>query len=463
MKTRDLTELAGRNLRESLLRNSLTTLGIGVGVASLVAMLSLGIGLQELADQKLAHSGLFDAVFVSSGLRQRGFGRPRAAQAPEEAAHPLDEDAREQILKLRNVVDAYPDVRVSAEVRYEDKPHMTSIEGMPESSRKDGTFDGMKGSFFSNAGADEAILQIDFAKELSDQPATLLGKELEIRYSERQALPAEPNEKGRAAGAASAEQGNGNTDDGGLAAGFSVVPRERKLRVVGIIETEPSTGFGGFGKGLVFVPLTIAEEVQAGQSTNLQDLLHGTAAKPKFLSLTVRVNDPKNVDAVEAAIKNMGFSPYSLQDASKNLKLVFGVFDSFLLVFGSLALVVASLGIINTLVMAILERRREIGVLKALGASDRDIRMLFFAEAGAMGLMGGVLGVVLGWAIGRGITFGMNIYLHSINVPSTDITSVPWWMVGIAIVFAFLVSLAAGIYPASRAARLNPVEALRYE
>jgi putative ABC transport system permease protein len=460
MKTRDLTELAGRNLRESLLRNSLTTLGIGVGVASLVAMLSLGIGLQELADQKLAHSGLFDAVFVSSSMRQRGFGRPRAAQAPEEPAHPLDEDARQQIIKLRNVVDAYPDVRVSAEIRYEGKPHMTSIEGMPESSRNDGAFDGMKGNFFSNAAADEAILQIDFAKELSDQPATLLGKEVEIRYSERQALPAEPNEKSRATGAGFAEQG---ADEGSLAGGFSVVPREKKLRVVGIIETEPSTGFGGFGKGLVFVPLKIAEEVQAGQSTNLQDLLHGSTAKPKFLSLTVRVNDPKNVDAVEAAIKNMGFSPYSLQDASKNLKLVFGVFDSFLLVFGSLALVVASLGIINTLVMAILERRREIGVLKALGASDRDIRMLFFAEAGAMGLMGGVLGVALGWAIGRGITFGMNIYLHSINVPSTDITSVPWWMVGIAIVFAFLVSLAAGIYPASRAARLNPVEALRYE
>ncbi len=135
----------------------------------------------------------------------------------------------------------------------------------------------------------------------------------------------------------------------------------------------------------------------------------------------------------------------------------------FLGIFGSLALVVASLGIINTLVMAILERRREIGVLKALGASDRDVRKLFFAEAGAMGLAGGLLGVLIGWLIGQAITVGTNIYLHRRDLPSIRISAVPWWMVGGAIAFSIAVSLAAGLYPASRAARLDPVEALRYE
>src|SRR6202000_1083719 len=104
---------------------------------------------------------------------------------------------------------------------------------------------------------------------------------------------------------------------------------------------------------------------------------------------------------VEDAIKKLGFNTFSLQDATRSLRLVFTVFDLFLGLFGSLALAVASLGIINTLVMAILERRREIGVLKALGAADRDVRQLFFAEAGVMGLAGGVFGVLLGWGIGR--------------------------------------------------------------
>ena len=130
---------------------------------------------------------------------------------------------------------------------------------------------------------------------------------------------------------------------------------------------------------------------------------------------------------------------------------------------GSLALAVASLGIVNTLVMAILERRREIGILKALGAADRDIRRLFFAEAGVMGLLGGIFGVTLGWLIGTALTFGTNVYLRKRDLPPIDLSSVPWWMVASAIAFSVVVSLAAGIYPASRAAKLNPVEALRYE
>jgi putative ABC transport system permease protein len=179
--------------------------------------------------------------------------------------------------------------------------------------------------------------------------------------------------------------------------------------------------------------------------------------------LTVRVSSPKAVQAVEDAIKGMGFGTFSILDATKNLRLFFTVFDLLLGIFGSLALTVASLGIINTLVMAILERRREIGILKALGAADRDVRRLFFAEAGAMGLLGGVLGVAIGWLIGRALTFATNVYLARQELPPIDLSSIPWWMVVGAIAFSFFVSLAAGMYPASRAARLNPVEALRYE
>jgi putative ABC transport system permease protein len=159
----------------------------------------------------------------------------------------------------------------------------------------------------------------------------------------------------------------------------------------------------------------------------------------------------------------MGYSPFSLLDLTRNLRRLFAILDLLLGIFGSLALAVASLGIINTLVMAILERRREIGVLKALGASDKDIRQLFFAEAGVMGLVGGAAGVALGWGIGRVIQFGTAYYLRQQQIPAENIWSVPVWLVVSAIAFSLLVSLLAGMYPASRAARLDPVEALRYE
>jgi len=461
MKARDLTELAGRNLREALLRNSLTTLGIAVGVASLVAMLSLGVGLQELASKRLSRSGLFDAVFVSSRMNQRGFGRPtRPDPANASPAKPLDEQARQKIAGLANVVEVYPEIRFPTEIQFEGKPFSTTVAGIPASAKSDGAFDGMKGAFFSGPNVDQAILQIEFAKDLSTQPDSLIGKNLTLRYAERQPLPPEPSAGKSKTGA------NGKTpplQETDLSPGFSIVPREKICRIVGVVETEPATGFGGFGRGRLLIPLQVAETLRIAQANDLREILRGTSSKGNYDSLTVRVKGPSQVKSVEDAIQSQGFTTFSLLDATKSLRQVFAVFDLLLGIFGSLALAVASLGIINTLVMAILERRREIGILKALGAADRDIRRLFFAEAGVMGLLGGILGVALGWLIGSALTFGTNVYLRRQELPPIDLSSIPWWMVAGAIGFSVLVSLAAGIYPASRAAKLNPVEALRYE
>jgi putative ABC transport system permease protein len=448
VKTRDLAELAARNLREALLRNSLTTLGIAVGVASLVAMLSLGAGLQNLATERLSRSGLFDAIYVTPRMNFQGFGRAeRTNPTSAEASRSLDEDARRSIEKLPNVAEVYPEIRFPTEIHYAGAPYATVVAGVPPSAREDGAFDGIKGAFFSGPSAAEAILQIDLARQLSGQPDGLLGKEIVVRYAERQALPAEP----------------GGDSGAGGSPGFSVLPRERTLRIVGIVETEPAAGFGAFGRGRLLIPLAVAETLRPAQTTDLRELLRDTPARRTYESLTVRVKGVSQVPGVENAVKQMGFGAFSLLDATRNLRLVFAVFDLLLGIFGSLALVVASLGIINTLVMAILERRREIGVLKALGAADRDVRRLFFAEAGAMGLLGGVFGVTMGWLIGRAINFGTNLYLSRQELPAITVSLVPWWMVAAAIAFAVAVSLAAGIYPASRAARLDPIEALRYE
>jgi putative ABC transport system permease protein len=455
LKTRDLSELAARNLREAVLRNSLTTLGVAVGVASLVAMLSLGVGLQTLASQRLTRSGLFDAVFVTSQRNFRGPRRPPPPDsAPKQDSRPLDEDTRQQLAKLSNVTEVYPQIRFVTDVRYARKTETTSVLGLPDSSRLSGAFDGMTGAYFSSPTANEAILQIEFAKVLSDQPPSLVGKDLTLRYAERTALSKD------------AESDDSLLDSvmgSGAPGGISIVPREKSLRIVGVIESDPSAGIGGFGGARVYLPLKTAEQLHVAQPDDVQAFLSGNSAKPSYMALTVRVHSPKDVPQVEAAIKQLGFATFSLLDATKSLRLVFTVFDLFLGLFGSLALTVASLGIINTLVMAILERRREIGILKALGATDRDVRSLFFAEAGAMGLFGGFFGVALGWLIGQALTWGTTVYLHKQNLPGVKISYVPWWLALGAIVFAIIVSLVAGLYPAARAARLNPVEALRYE
>jgi putative ABC transport system permease protein len=459
MKARDLGELAIRNLREALLRNSLTTLGIAVGVASLVAMLSLGVGLQELASKRLSNSGLFDTVIVMSRSASRGFGRapephndPANKPAPR-VSPPLDDVARQAMQKIPNVVEVYPQVRFPTEVRFGGAPYATMVAGIPESAQENGAFDGIDGKFFSGANANEAILQIEFAKDLSEQPSSLVGKDLVLRYAERQALAPEARST-ETTGAAASDAAGG---------GFSVVPREMNLRIVGIVDTEPAAGFGGIGSGRVLIPLDVAEKLRATQLNDLRDVVRGTNGKTTYASLTIRAKSPSQVEKIETAVKDMGFSTFSLLDATRNLRIFFTIFDLLLAIFGSLALAVSTLGIVNTLVMAILERRREIGVLKALGAADRDVKQLFFAEAGVMGLAGGILGVGMGWLIGRAVTWGTNVFLQRQNLPPAHVFSVPLWLVFWGIIFSIGVSLMAGLYPASRAARLNPVEALRYE
>jgi putative ABC transport system permease protein len=463
VKIYDLADLAVRNLRQSFLRNSLTTVGISVGVASLVAMLALGIGLQQLASRRLKSSGLFDTVLVTSRRDLRSFSREQETTGPAAADSPvLDESARQEFEKLANVLEVYPDIRFVTELRYEGKPHLTMVAGLPYSSKANDAFDTMQGQFFSSETAREVILQKRFAEELlgkktapgvdeisvADLARPLLGQELVMRYAERQELPNAGGESAQA--------------DEMLGATYSVISHEEKLKIVGVSELDPDS-LRGNARARVFLPVKLAESLHVLQSGGIRDTTQATSNTPVYSSVSVRVRSPKNIESIEDSIKKMGFNAFSIIDATRSMRQFFAILDLFLGIFGSLALAVASIGIVNTLVMAILERRREIGIMKALGASDFDIKKIFFAEAAVMGLVGGAVGVALGWIIGHAINFGTNIYLRRQNFPPEQIWFVPWWLVAGAIAFAVIVSMISGLYPAARAARLDPVQALRYE
>ncbi len=123
----------------------------------------------------------------------------------------------------------------------------------------------------------------------------------------------------------------------------------------------------------------------------------------------------------------------------------------------------AALGIINTMVTSILERTREIGVMKAIGGSERDIRWIFFSEAATIGFFGGAFGLALGWVVTRIANAVANHYLRPQGVPEVDLFYMPLWLIAGAMAFAVGVSLLAGLYPATRAARVDPVQALRHD
>jgi putative ABC transport system permease protein len=460
MKSYDLFDLAVRNLRQSKLRNGLTTIGISVGVASLVAMLSLGVGLQQLATRRLAGSGMFDTVFVTSRQDFRGYDKEDDAKVPNPEKSPvLDEPARQAITKLPNVTEVVPEMRVMGEVGYGGQTHFGFVTGLPMSARDNEAFETLKGKFFSNDNADEVVILKDFAKELNDKdPNSVLGQEVTLRYGERQALSGDASDR---PGMAAQDNANESPDNSGDSYGFSVVRKTQKVKVVGIIDEEPYGGMRTVSRGRIFLPVGTMERLNMAQFTDMRSSLRGTGKN--YMTLTVRVKDPAKVQGVQDAIVKMNFRTFSILDATKSLRRFFTVLDVFLGIFGSLALAVATLAIINTLVMAVLERRREIGVMKAIGASDGDVKKLFFTEAGAMGFFGGLLGVALGFAIGKAINIGTGFYLQRHQLPAEPVWILPPWLIGGAIAFSIVVSLLAGLYPASRAAKLDPVQTLKYE
>ncbi len=490
MRAYDLVELAGRNLREAILRNSLTTLGIGVGVASLVAMLSLGVGLQRLFNRQLGRSGLFDSVYVTSRQDFRG----RSMQSSDNATPPraLDDGARKSIEEIKDVLEVYPNLSAVGEFRLaEGKPedsHFTVVGGLPESARSGEAFDEFQGKFFSAAQAPQAIIMADFGRVLlglpddakaagqqlsNDQANQLLGKDIIFRYAERQSASAAP---ARSSGTAFAKD-NTNKDPGkdgskdaankndspdlGDSSAFNVVRREQRLTIVGIVSSEPNRGMRN-GRTSVFLPIEFAESLNMIQPGDLRNVMRSGEGK-SYTALIVRVAKSKQVVQVEDQIKKLGFTTFSIVDASKGLTRAFMYLDMFLGIFGSLALAVAFLGIVNTLVMAVLERRREIGIMKAVGASDGDVKRIFFVEAGSMGALGGALGVTMGWLIGRAINLGANVIMMRQQIKPENFFYLPILLVAFAMAFSIGVSLFAGLYPASRAARLDPVEALRHD
>ncbi|MCP4685129.1 MAG: ABC transporter permease, partial [bacterium] len=177
------------------------------------------------------------------------------------------------------------------------------------------------------------------------------------------------------------------------------------------------------------------------------------------VTLDLDPNSP--YEPIRDSVQALGYETFSYAEQFDEIRKAFLYFNMVVGIVGLIALVTAALGIINTMVMSIVERRREIGVLKSLGADERDIRLLFLAESGMIGAVGSTVGIMFGWLIARAASFISQAVMEQREIPRMDLFDTPLWLIGIAFLFGLCVSLAAGLYPASRAARVDPVEALR--
>jgi putative ABC transport system permease protein len=386
-----------------------------------------------------------------------------AAVAPP---RPLDDDAIAAIEKLDDVATVYPNIRVPVQVQFKEAIEGAAATGVPLSARHDGAFQKLShGAFFDNDRDAACLLSLDFVKRITgDDPATLVGQTIVLSYAASGPGPAESN----VAPAPPLSPPDGSDVGPGAPIAFpglNVRQVATPYRIAGIVEREPGIAFGGFNISGVMIPLPLANTISRENVTNAQSLLrNGNTPRPvAYQSLTVRVKRAQSTTDVEDKIKTMGYGAFSVSDALEGAKRGFIILDIALALIGSIALAVSSLGIVNTMVMSILERTREIGIMKAIGGSDSDIRRIFLVEASVIGVLGGAAGVTLGWLVGRAVNFGANIYIQRQGGTPGDLFALPFWLIGGAIGFSWVVSLLAGSYPASRAARLDPIQALRHD
>lgn len=428
MRVLEIAGLAIQGLRRSPLRVALTTVGVTFATGMLVTMVALSLGIQRQVEAPFRALSLLNNIEV----------RPQERKGKEKPPRLTDEKLAE-MEKLPGVAVAYPDAHVkNIHLRYGGKETTAIGLAMPaEAALLDISQEILiAGRMFDEGNEHETIVGKQVVTDLGfKSPQDALGKVVTVETAEL-----------------TAKDGNK----------LEAVKRQQPMTVVGVYEAPAIMGLRA--KNVMFVPIEMMKQLPGMYMESAWSLIEagGDVKAIGYGSATVRVRDPNDLDAVEKQIRAMGFQTKTMLARLHDMRKFFFVVQLLLTVVGTIALTIAALGIANTLLMAVMERFQEIGLCKAIGASDGDLFVLFLTEAGIIGLLGGLSGVALGWLLSFGMEAAATVYAHHHDISGRlDLFAFPFWLLAAAMGFAVVVSVVAGIYPALRAARVDPIRALR--
>lgn len=182
-----------------------------------------------------------------------------------------------------------------------------------------------------------------------------------------------------------------------------------------------------------------------------------------FDELKIKISDAKYADSVSSAVISQGFMVSSLSNIVDQTNKIFQIIQTVLAIFGLIALVVSAIGMMNTMTITLLERINEIGIMRAIGISKKDIKLMFLAESMIMGFLGGLGGIILGYVGGLLVNSGVNLLARTFGGKALNLFYYPAWFVYFIIIFSTVIGLLTGIFPSIKASKLNPLSALRYK
>jgi ABC-type antimicrobial peptide transport system permease subunit len=475
----DIIALALRNLRQSKLRTVLTMLGVVVGVGAIVTMVSFGIGLQRnLLRDAFARIDLFTSITVigpgaDALLAMRD---DDAGSTGESTARVLDEAALAELRAIPGVRYVQPQITYQGIVRFEGRRRRMAIGGAPYDIEFNPRFsDFLAGRHLKPGPPGEIVVTERFLTTMRRKP----GEPRQGGGPFRAAPLRSEEERQREAAAVIGQPLSLLTlPDRGDTAVFGIpVPAtppavteaeasfgQREYRIVGVLRTGDGIDFQPGGNALGWLPFDEVEQLRAGQGDPLRQLGEMIIGETGYQNAELRVADLAGVEPVRNELKRRGFNFFSLSNQLEEVRRVFLIVNASLALIGGLALLVASFGISNTMIMSIRERTREIGIMKAIGGADGEIMKIFFVEAGLIGLTGGLIGLLAGWGVDRIANILANQWIArqaGQAVRHIEFFDIPWYLAAGAILFALLVSLLAAIYPARHAAKIDPILALR--
>jgi putative ABC transport system permease protein len=450
MRISDYIQQSFLNLWKRKLRSFLTTFGVVIGIGALVAMISFGKGIQKNISESFKQLELFNylMVFTDSAWMRLGDPDSQPRLAPEEKSKAvLDDKMIEKFKEMKGVEAVFADIRFPASVRFNKKEEFVLIQVLPSELATSKLMKLRTGEAYVQDDVRSLIISDSLLTRLEVKDlSSALGKEIEISTL-------------------AFDFSRINPLDLSSLLRRENLPFSRESYVFEIVGVAEKMGFGGATplRSDIFIPPGAAKDLKKLPFSNVWDLFRSPENQRGYSMVNVKVSHPKYLEPVRDAVHELGFRSFALIDHLEELKAGFLYMDMVLAIVGMIALGVASLGIVNTMVMSILERYAEIGIMKAVGASDRDVSKIFFFESSMIGLLGGLFGLALGWMVSLLINQVINFFLAKQGVPFIQYFSFPWWLCIGAVAFSVVVSLLAGIYPALRAARVDPVVALRHD
>jgi len=437
----DLVALILDNLGRRKARVGLTAIGVVIGTAAVVLLVSLGIGLQKNATEQLYGIGDLTQIQVMPNYDLGGEpalkGQGGGGQPGEGTVKLITDDSLEELAAIPGVTAVIPrDYLFGAGmVKYARLESYGNIMGVGTTDLRQlglvaasGALELTKGTAVIGAQVPQSFYNPNWRPGQPEvTPPDLVGQKVTlvvIKWDQ-----------------------NGNE-----------IRKSYPLRVVGLLtETRSEPDW------TIYVnlnDLTTYNEWINGRRINRD--------KEGYNQVIVKVADVKQVLDIAEQIVNLGYQAYTPQSFVEGINSFYLILQVIFGGVGAISLLVAAIGIANTMAMAILERTREIGLMKAVGATNRDVLSIFLGEAAGIGFVGGLGGVILGLSAGQVINVLALAYLaqqaaEQGGAPPSAAVATPLWLPLFTLAFSTLIGLLSGLYPALRAATMIPVSALKYE